>query len=93
MRQMRWLEYLKNFDFNIQYHPGKGNAVADALSRKPMASLSCLILGEMQLLEQFASLDLNIEQRSDQVLVANLRAQPDIFVEIREQQANDPFLI
>ena len=83
MRQRRWLEYLKDFDFNIQYHPGKGNAVADALSRKPVASISCLVMGEMQLLEQFASLDLNIEKRSDKMLVTNLRAQPDIFVKIR----------
>nr|GEV37386.1 retrotransposable element Tf2 [Tanacetum cinerariifolium] len=34
MRQRRWLELLKDYDTNIQYHPEKANAVADALSRK-----------------------------------------------------------
>nr|GEY12806.1 DNA/RNA polymerases superfamily protein [Tanacetum cinerariifolium] len=34
MRQRRWLELLKDYDTNIQYHPRKANAVADALSRK-----------------------------------------------------------
>nr|GFB73999.1 putative nucleotidyltransferase, ribonuclease H [Tanacetum cinerariifolium] len=34
MRQRRWLELLKDYDTNIQYHPGKTNVVPDALSRK-----------------------------------------------------------
>nr|GEZ55417.1 hypothetical protein [Tanacetum cinerariifolium] len=34
MRQRCWLELLKDYDTNIQYHPGKANVVADALNRK-----------------------------------------------------------
>ncbi|KAJ4974023.1 hypothetical protein NE237_007197 [Protea cynaroides] len=34
MRQRRWLELLKDYDCDIQYHPGKANVVADALSKK-----------------------------------------------------------
>nr|GFC64551.1 putative reverse transcriptase domain-containing protein [Tanacetum cinerariifolium] len=34
MRQRRWLELLRDYDTNIQYHPGKANVVVDALSKK-----------------------------------------------------------
>jgi hypothetical protein len=34
LRLRRWLELIKDYDFEIQYHLGKANVVADALSRK-----------------------------------------------------------
>jgi ribonuclease HI len=32
LRQRRWLELIKDCDLGINYHPGKANVVADALS-------------------------------------------------------------
>jgi hypothetical protein len=34
LRQHRWLELIKDYDFKIHYHSSKANLVADALSRK-----------------------------------------------------------
>ncbi|GJT79067.1 hypothetical protein Tco_1045792 [Tanacetum coccineum] len=34
MRQRRWLELLADYDYEIRYHPGKANVIADALSQK-----------------------------------------------------------
>ena len=40
MRQRRWLELFKDYDCIIDYHPGKANVVANALSRKTMVAMS-----------------------------------------------------
>nr|GEX67851.1 retrotransposon protein, putative, Ty3-gypsy subclass [Tanacetum cinerariifolium] len=37
LRQQRWIELLSNYDYEIRYHPGKVNVVADALSQNEMA--------------------------------------------------------
>nr|GEV69952.1 putative reverse transcriptase domain, ribonuclease H-like domain, aspartic peptidase domain protein [Tanacetum cinerariifolium] len=34
MRQHRWIELFSDYDYEIHYHPGKANVVADALTRK-----------------------------------------------------------
>ena len=49
MRQRRWIKFLKDYDFELLYHPGKANVVADALSRKTVHTTH-LKIKEMELL-------------------------------------------
>ena len=34
LRQRKWVEYMKDYDFELAYHLGKANMVVDALSRR-----------------------------------------------------------
>ena len=51
MRQHRWMEYLKDYDFTLHYDSGKANVVADALSRKSRGVLASVASREWQMLE------------------------------------------
>ena len=50
LRQRRWLELIKDYDCTIEYHPGKANVIANALSRRPESSLSHMRSGYLPLL-------------------------------------------
>ena len=52
MRQRRWMEFLKNYEFKLNCHPGKTNVMADVLSRKSL-SVSWLMIKEIELIESF----------------------------------------
>ena len=52
MRQRWWLELVNDYDVDIQYHLGKANVVANALSRMT-ARLSALITREVRVHREF----------------------------------------
>jgi hypothetical protein len=57
LRQRRWLELIKDYDLGINYHPGKANVVADALSQR--SHVSQLVVDSMpfELCEEFGKLN------------------------------------
>lgn len=50
MHQRRWMEFMKDYDFELAYHPEKANKVANGLSKKEL---------EYNLLKKFKDLDLD----------------------------------
>lgn len=60
MRQRKWLEFLKDYDFGLSYHPGRANVVVDVLSRK-ILHLSMLMARELDLIKEFIYLSLVCE--------------------------------
>jgi hypothetical protein len=60
LRQRRWLKLIKDYDLGINYHPGKANVVADALSRRSYVSQLVVDSMPFELCEEFDKLNIRI---------------------------------
>ncbi|GJW22095.1 reverse transcriptase [Tanacetum coccineum] len=85
MRQRRWLELLKDYDTNIQYHPGKANVVADALSRKS-GMIACF---DSMILHDLERLDVELCVRGSGGYWASMRIESNLMLQIKEAQRDD----
>ena len=60
LRHRRWLELIKDYDLSVQYHPGKANVVADALSRKSYCHYMTTLNRRPKLAQEVRQLNLQI---------------------------------
>ncbi|MCI30955.1 hypothetical protein A2U01_0052166, partial [Trifolium medium] len=88
----RWLEFLKDYDFELSYHPGKVNVVADALSRKSL-HMSSLMEKELELIEEFRDLSLVCELTTRSVKLGMLKLTNPFLEEVMEKQKTDTRLL
>jgi len=88
MRQRRWLKLWKDYDFGLNYHPGKANVVADALSRKTL-HMFAMMVKEFELLEQFKDLSLVCEWSPRSVKLGMLKIDSDFLKSVKEAQKGD----
>ena len=90
MRQRRWLELIKNYDCEINYHPGKANVVEDALSRKSKVELAALGISQPQLIKEFAGMELEVVGKGTPIHLAYLMVQSELLVRIKDTQFEVP---
>ncbi|XP_061999269.1 uncharacterized protein LOC133716595 [Rosa rugosa] len=85
LRQRRWLELIKDYDCTIEYHPGRANVVADALSRKPFSSLAHLKAVRVPLLYELRSTGVNLTiEKESGALIASFHVRPILIDKVRE---------
>jgi hypothetical protein len=85
LRQQRWLELIKDYDLGINYHPGKANVVADALSRKKYSNVTFVRRMPSELQREIEYLNLGMVNETR----VTMEVEPTLEAEIREGQLGD----
>ena len=93
LRQRRWMELLKDYDCTINYHRGKANVVADALSRKFTGSLAYMQTIQLLLMVELRELGVELEMHVSGALFASFLLRPILVDQILEAQLEDPYLM
>ena len=88
MRQRRWLELIKDYDCSINYHPGKANVVADALSRKSFSFLAALLTTQKEIIKDLERMGIEIVLGDSQVFMASLTIQPTLIEKIKSSHVD-----
>ena len=69
------MEFIKDYDCVINYHPGKANVVADALSRKSVQKLRAL--------------NAHLSLSDDGAIMAELTVRPNLLNQVQEAQKSN----
>ena len=83
------MELLEDYDFELQYHPGKANVVADTLSRKSYAELAKLMCRDWHMLGDLADVEIDTEETATGAFVFNMSAEPTLVRKVIDAQMGD----
>jgi hypothetical protein len=86
LRQIRWLGLIKDYDLEIQYHPGKANVVVDALSRKGQVNNITIHLMSQELCWEMEQLNLGMLNNMEATI---MKVESTLEEEIRKGQESD----
>jgi len=80
MRQKRWLELIKDYDCEINYH----------LGRKSSTELATMSISQPQIIMELKRLKLEVVTRGSPVLLSSMVIQPKLLERFKNAQENDP---
>ena len=80
---------MKDYDLEIQYHLGKANTVADALSRISTGNLACLLTEQKEILLDFERTGVKVLLHEQIGIVAAISVEPKVITEIKQRQKED----
>ena len=92
LRQRRCLEFLKDYDMSVHYHPGKANVVADAVNRLYMGSVAHVEEKRKELVKdvhRLAHLGVRLMSILNSGVTVQNRAESSLVVEVKEKQDSD----
>ena len=96
LRQRRWLEFLKDYDLSVRYHPRKANVVADYLSRLSIGSVSHFeeqrkeLVNDVHMLSHLGVCLISI---SDSGVTVPNGEESSLIMEVKEKQDSDLILL
>ncbi|KAH0658050.1 hypothetical protein KY289_026798 [Solanum tuberosum] len=96
LRQRRWLEFLKDYDMSVHYHPGKANVVADGLTRLSMGSVAHVEEERKELardVHRLSRVAVRLMSIADCGVTVQNGAESSLVVEVKEKQDSDPILL
>ena len=83
MHQCKWLEFVKDYQFDMQYHPRKANVVADALSRRPVDDVADIWKAKWK--------DLGHQDAVARSFISVMTDTLEIVTRVIQAQTTDPF--
>ena len=89
LRQRRRLELIKDYDLIIDYHPGKANVAANALSRKSSVTLAHIRIAYVPLRLDMKAFGLNLDFDGHGALLVSFVLRPSLVDQIRGKQIQD----
>ena len=92
MRQRRWLKLIKDYDILIQYHSGKANVVADALSQKSTTNLACLVTSQRPLFIELERAKIEIVAPDTNMMLTTMIAQFALIEVVKKLQLEELYL-